>query len=598
MSILSPQSWRKRSTSHTALDQKLVGSFSGFKIPRLRQIKYLPKLLSAPEYRIIKILGVIVVVNLLFLGWKAYVARTEIVPRFGGTYTEGLVGAPAYINPLFLQSNDSDRDLVRLIYSGLMTYTKERTIAADLATGYTIAPDGKQYTFTLRRDVVWHDGEPFTADDVVFTLEKIKDSKTKSPLYSSYKDIGIKKTDQYTVQFTLDKPFAPFLDLATLPIMPRHAWEELSPEKLPLASLNLKPIGSGPWKFKSFQKDQDGTIRSYTIVRNDEYYGVKPYIEKVVFKFYPDTQSIVEGLKNRHIDGAGFLSSEERRQLAKDRELADHTLVLPQYTALFFNSTRKSELNSAAVRKALALAIDKNTLVADAFGGEARVIYGPILEGFVGYHNNLERHAFNLAAAKETLAGEGWNSNDKGELVKKSRKGEITRLSLELAVPDTSTSGAVADRVKEMWGALGIAVTVNRITAADIKESVIDPRAYDVLLYGALIGSDPDLYPFWHSSQSNAPGLNLAQFADKNADRLLEQARQETNEEKRGSLYRSFQEILAQEVPAVFLYSPTYSYIMKRAVKGVADQTVIAYPADRFTDLGHWYIKARREFKK
>ncbi len=598
MSILSPQSWKKQNVSHVDLDKKLVGSLSKTRLPRLGQLKYLSRILSRRDYRFLQILCAILLVNVVFLGWKAYLASTVEVPKYGGTYTEGLVGSPQYINPLFLHANDSDRDLVHLIYSGLVSYTADRTIVPDLAEKYEVSKDQKVYTFHLRKNVKWHDGEPFTADDVVFTISKIQDPTTKSPSQPSYADIVVKKIDDTTVSFSLSKPFAPFLDLAALPILPRHIWQDVSPEQLPLSSYNLKPIGTGAWKFKSFQKDSDGTIRSYTLVRNDDAYTRKSYLEKIVFTFYPDAESAIEGLKNRQVQGISFLPRTLRDQLVKDTALRYYHLSLPQYTALFFNQTNNTDLGNVSVRKALALFLDKERIVQESTKGEADVISAPLLKGFIGYHDTVKKYPFDPKQATELLGSAGWNRGADGKLATKDKKGGGRTFSIDLATVDTPQTVSAAGMVKEMWEKAGITVNVSVQSSSDIKSAVIDPRKYDVLLYGALIGSDPDLYPYWHSSQKNAPGLNLAMFSDSAADKLLEEARENADPKVREEKYKRFQDILADEVPALFLYSPTYTYVMTSTVRGVHDNRLIVYPADRFNDIYEWYIKAKRSFKK
>lgn len=569
------------------LDQQLVGSLSSKRTISFRQFKYLKRILSRREYRLLQVLGIIVLLNLAFLSWKGYTALTVEVPRSGGTYAEGLVGSPSTINPLFLQTNDSDRDLVRLVYSGLMRYTDDRALVADLAEKVAISDDHKVYTFTLRDGVKWHDGEPFSAQDVLFTVTKIQDPAAKSPLYASYKDISVKKIDPRTVSFTLEKPFAPFLDLATLPIIPEHLWGELGSEQLALSNLNLRPVGTGQWKFRSLQKDKDGTIRSYTFARNDEYYGERPFLEKLIFKFYPDSASAVQGLKNRHVQGVGFIPQEEREPIAKDQGLRTVRLHLPQYTALFFNTTGKKELQAHTVRVALASALDKPRLVAEGMAGEAENIDAPIVKGMLGYHSDIARGVFSPSHAEELLDGAGLKKGENGK----------RDLNIELVTVDTPATVRIAELIKTMWEHVGVSVALTNEPASTMRELVLNPRKYDILLYGTVVGSDPDLYPFWHSSQSNAPGLNLAQFANSEADTLLEEARVTPDSEKRALLYRKFQDILARELPAIFLYSPTYSYVLTNDIKGVRDDMIVAYPADRFDGLSRWYSASTRTWR-
>lgn len=584
MPLLSPQFWKKQDASHVTLDQQLLGSLSSKRHISIRQFKYLHRILTRREYRLIQILGIVVLLNFAFLSWKAYGALTVEVPRSGGAYSEGLVGNPNTINPLYLLANDSDRDLVALMYSGLMRYASNRELVPDLAEKVTISENRKEYTAALRQGVVWHDGEQFGADDVLFTIAKIQDPATKSPLFASYKDIIVKKKDEQTVVFTLPKPFAPFLDLLTVSILPAHLWQELSPEQLPLSTLNLKPVGTGPWKFRSLQKDKDGTIRSYTLARNNEYYGSKPYLEKLVFKFYPDMETAVQGLKNRHVQGVSFVPRAAREAFQKESDIRSYLLNLPQYTALFINAAGKKELQSLLVRQALAFALDKHRLVADGLAGEATVIDAPIPKGLLGYHVDVKKYPFDLQQAEKLLDGAG---------LKKDAAGKRT-LSLELVTVDTPEMGRVAEMVKEMWERLGISIALTKEPSGTMKEFVLEPRKYDILLYGAVVGSDPDLYPFWHSSQGAAPGLNLSQFSNAKADALLERGRELGNVEKRAEQYRALQDIIANEAPAIFVSSPLYTMLTKKEIKGIQNEKQIAYPSDRFSDLSEWYIKSKR----
>lgn len=614
--------WNKRKWSHASLDAKLVRSVTGFKLPNIKQWKYIPRLLSTTEKRIAIALFVSMAASAGFLGWAFYTVGTSAVARAGGSYTEGLVGYPQYINPLFLQNNDVDRDLSALLYSSLIRYNERREPVVDAAASYEVSADGKTYTFVVRQGMTWHDGETLNADDVVYTFTKIQDAALKSPLYISFKDVKIEKKDDRTVAFILQKPFAPFLDLMTTGILPQHIWKDIPNEQMPLAAYNLKPVGSGPWKFKTLQKEKDGSVVSYTLVRNESYYGSVPFLDKLTFRFYPDTDAAVQGLKNRNVQGISFLPRELRDRLKKDPDLSYYLFHLPQYTALFFNQDKKKELASKRVRKALTLAIDKDRIIAEAFGGEGSVIASPILPGFLGYDASLKPEPFDIARASQLLTDDGWKKNESGawyqERTVKERKTVTTTnargraisktvvqslikasapLSLTIVTADQADLVKTAHIVEEGWKALGVIVDVQISDPERIKQEVIDPRAYDVFVYGEIIGSDPDLYPFWHSSQARSPGLNLAGYSNASADKLLEDARAESNQQKRTEMYIKFQKILFDEQPAVFLANPTYNYVVERKVKGIGDNKYIVYPSDRFVDASRWHVKIRRTLK-
>ncbi len=613
--------WKKKSWSHASLDAKLVRSAGRFCLPTLRQWAYLPRLLSTKEKIIALALIGCFVASSAFLGIVGLRSVTATHPARGGAYTEGLVGSPQYINPLFLQNNDVDRDLSSLLYSSLIRYDEHRKAVGDLAEGYDVSDDGKIYTIHLRQGVVWHDGQPFGADDVVATFTKAQDPGLKSPLYVSFKDIKIEKKDDRTVTFTLPKAFAPFLDLMTVGILPQHIWQGIPNEQISFAAYNLKPVGTGPWKFKTLQKEQDGTIVSYTIVRNESYYGSIPLLDKITFKLYPDTDAATQALKNRNVQGISFLPRHLRDRLKKDGDLSYYSFHLPQYTAVFFNPDKQKDLASKKVRQALGYAIDKERIVSQVLGGEGAVVAGPILPGFAGYDESLKPYAFDLAKAAQILTEGGWKKNESGQWyqelsgkVPKSvtsvyRGRKIVRtvyetivkpsapLSITLVTADQEDLVKTTRIIEENWKALGISVDVQVNDPSRIKEEVIDPRAYDAFVYGEIIGSDPDLYPFWHSSQARAPGLNLAGFSNKTADALLEDARTTSDSAKRAEMYKKFQKILAEEQPALFLVNPSYNYVVQKKVKGISDNKYIVYPSDRFTDAAQWHVNVVRSWK-
>lgn len=600
MRLNSPRWWRGGTAVHEQLDKKLIHSLSPGGTPSLKQLKYLGKVLTGRERRMIFILLVVACANVLFLSTRALARSTVAVPKSGGQYTEGLVGSPRTINPLLLQNNDSDRDLAALVYSGLVRYTSQREITPDLAERFEINPEGTAYTFFLRSGVVWHDDKPFTADDVVFTMTRIQDPTLKSPLYFSFKDVRVEKVDDTTVRFTLQKSFAPFLDLMTTGILPAHLWNDIPSESFALATLNIKPVGTGPWKFKTLQKNQDGTIRSYTISRNDTYFGKKSYLKTIQFTCYPDSHSAVNALKNRTVDGISVLPKSLKGKLLQDKDLAYYTYHLPQYTALFFNALNNPDLRSLAVRQALASMIDRDSLIASALAGEGERSEGPFLSEFFGGESSAGGHGtYNPSRAVTLLETAGWKRSDKGLWTKedKGSKGKKRSLAVTITTINQEENIQVAELIKKTWMAGGVDARIQFVDPARVRTDVIDPRNYETLLYGEIIGSDPDPYSFWHSSQARFPGLNLASFSNTDADKLLEEARGTTDMNKRKSLYRKFQTIIDAETPAVFLYAPQYNYVVSKKIKGIANDRQLIFPSDRLIDSDSWYSKSKRTWK-
>lgn len=627
-------------SKQTDLDKQLVYSLKKKgKIPSFKQLKHLPKVLSPKEYFLIKLLGVIILFCLIFIGTDWYWKNVQFVPRDGGEFIEGEVGSPIYINPLLAQTNEVDLDISNLVFSGLMKFDKTGQLIPDLASSYEISPDQTTYVFHIKENVLWHDGEKLTADDIIFTVKNAQDPQFKSPLLYSLKGIKIEKVDDNTIKFTLKTPYTPFLSILTFGILPSHLWSNIPPENSRLVEYNLKPIGSGPWQFKSLTKDKQGNIKSYTLEKNKNNYGSKPYLNEITFKFYAETEEVIQAALNKQIQGISFTPKEYLDKVTKNKNLVVHSLRLPQYTAVFFNKRNNILLKNKTIRESLAYSIDKERILKEVLKQEGDIIYGPILPGYSGYHPDIKKYELDFAKANQLLDNDGWKkltpaeylevekalqdkqkeeaaknqpaSNtpiattapaaavtaeqiievDPGQEFFRQKKDSI--LKITLTTVDQPEYVKAAEIIKENWQKIGFKVKLNIIDGEKMQQEIIKPRAYDALLYGEIVGSDPDPYPFWHSSQADDPGLNLALFFDPDADKLIIEARKTTDLSAREKKYIEFQNILAQDIPAIFLYNPTYTYIIDKNIKGF-DLTQIILPSDRFNNLDQWYVKTRR----
>lgn len=570
------------------LDKKLVFSLSKSRIPSFKQLKHLPEIINSREKKIILACGLLVIVALIILGINLYLEKITYLPIPGGKYTEGLVGAPQYINPILAQNNDVDSDLSRIIFSGLIKLDERQNIAPDIATRYEVSTDQKTYIFYLRNNVLWHDGEKFTADDVIFTINSIQNQDYGSPLRASFNGIKAEKTDDYAVKFTLAQPFAPFLSSLTFGILPQHIWQDIPISNIMLAEYNLKPIGTGPFLFSSLTKDTAGDIKSYTLTRNEKYYGQKSYLDKITFKFYDNFQTAVDAMESKSTQGISLLPRQLKSQIIDKSRFNYYPLGLPQYTAIFINQGKNVILKDKDVRKALALGINRDKIVNETLGGDAGIVNGPILPGFLGFNPDLEKINYDPSQAMDILEKDGYRVQPDN-----SRLKDKTKLEITLTTVDQDDLSQVAKEIQTEWQAIGVAVNLQIVPGEKIKNDVIKPREYQMLLYGEMLGSDPDPYPFWHSSQTQDPGLNLSLFSNREADQLMETARQTTNLQDRYLKYIRFQNILAAELPAIFLYSPNYTYTVSKDIKGISLER-IAVPSDRFFGVEGWYTKTKR----
>jgi peptide/nickel transport system substrate-binding protein len=610
---------RQKIKKFNAHDERLVQKLaSNKKLPTWRQFTYVSNYLSSAEQLLVRILCGLACVSLIALGINLYLTNSSVKPALGGSYTEALVGAPRYINPLFAQANDVDLDLTSIIYSGLFKYT-DRGMEKDLVESYQISDDQLTYTIKLRSDVLWHDGEKMSAEDIVFTFGRIMNNKSKTPLYYNFQGVTLNKVDNQTVAFVLKTPFAPFLESLTVGILPEHLWRNINPENMSLTDYNLKPIGSGPYKFLSLIKNKNGEIKSFKLKRNPDYYAGAPYIEELVFKFLENFEQAVETLNNKKVDGISYLPKEIRARVINNRNLNFNLLHLPQYTAVFFNYDNSPILKDLLIRKVLSHAVNKEKIVNEIFNAEAQIIDNGVLPGSLGYNPNTVKYPYNVQHAKDELDKAGWklteyklpekptNEKDKEKIESTApvneeiypypvRKLKDRYLEFTLTTVNQPENVTIAAELQKEWQQIGAKVNL-RILNIEDTQIAIKNRSYETLLYGQILGYDPDPYPFWHSGQKVYPGLNLTSLNNPEIDKLLEEARKTVDETKRAEKYQKFQKLMAESVPAIFLFNPTYTYPQNKKIKNF-NTSKILNPANRFNQINEWFINTDRQLGK
>ncbi len=567
----------------------------------------MPRVLSQRERYLTLIFSLIALVSLIAIPYETYRHFTKEAPAPGGTLTEGIVGNPRYVNPLLAQ--DADKDLVGLIYSGLTKYDKNGKLIPSLAESYSISSDNLSYTFKLKKNVKWHDGEPVTAGDVIFTISTVQNPDYGSPQRVNWQGIGVNKIDDYTINFTLHNKYAQFLNNTTVGILPEHIWSKVKPANFSLSELNTKPVGSGPYEFGSLRKDTLGQIQEYNLTAFDKYFDRKAYITNIQLKFYSSENEMIGAYNRGEIDSLSFVSAQKLKSVRFQPKLNLNKIALPRYFAVFLNQTKNKVLADQNVRIALNQATDKNSLINKVLDGNGNAIDSPMLPGILDIPANTKKYAFDLDQAKKTLASAGWKYSQQDKILEKEikqapvKKGKtstpapstFTKLEIELTTSDWPELVNTANELKSQWEQLGIKVTVKTLSVADLQQAIKE-RNYDALLFGEVLNVDPDPFSFWHSSQKRDPGLNLALFDNKAADKLLEDARQLPNFSDRRLKYAEFQNIVIDQAAAVFLYSSEYIYPQLKKIVN-SNIRLIAYPAARFDNITNWYINTKRVFK-
>lgn len=608
---------KRKKINNNDADKRLIQSLNKSKMPSINQFKYIGQFLSKKEKKIINISLSVIAVSLIIISVTFYKNNIELVPAKGGNYTEALTGSPKLINPLYYSINTIDSDISSLVFSGLLKKDKDNKLIPDLAEKFEVSEDQKIYTFFLKDDIVWHDETSFSADDVVFTFNAISNPEYKSPLELSFEGVVVEKIDEHTVKFILNEPYAAFLELLTVGIMPSNLWQQIPPEAANLADLNLKPIGTGPYKFASLTKDKNGSIKSYELEINKDYFDKKPYMEKITFKFSPIFSESVAMLNEGRTEGIDYLPKEYEEKISSRNSYNLNYISQPQFTALFFNQNNFGALSDKRVRQALAYALNKTEITSNL---QAEPIDNPILPMFNEYYNpENTKYEYDLEKASLLLENAGWNvvevkpmesnieedqANDEGEEEDQPteptiepgqwrKKGEDF-LIVTITTVDQTESVQVAEAIQNAWQTINVKTNLNIVSAQSIQSNVIKSRSYQILLYGIILGSDPDQYPFWHSSQIGPSGLNLANYSNKEVDALLEDGRITNNPEIRKEKYFKFQEIIINDLPAIFLYTQKYPYLQSNKIKGF-DTSAITLPSDRFNNVANWYINTKKK---
>jgi peptide/nickel transport system substrate-binding protein len=501
-------------------------------------------------------------------------------PAYGGSLVEGEVGSPRFINPL-LALSDSDRDLSTLTYAGLMGLSGDGGLIPVLAQSYEISPDGKTYTFTLRPDAKFSDGSAVTAGDVVFTVEKAQDPAIKSPEYANWSGVRAEEVDTHTVRFTLAKPYAPFIGITTLGILPAKLWGTISDQEFAFSTYQTAPVGAGPFKVTDVSRDAAGLIESVTLSANKHYPLGRPYLDSITFQFYSRTEDLAEALADGSVASAYDIPSPSARSAPYARIFG-----------VFFNQSEKQVYTRIEVRKALSIAINRPGIIADVLGGSATPIMGPVPPDLTITQVPIPAADNRIAAAADVLENAGWKYSPV-DRVWKHAAAKQTLDTITIRTSNVPELKSVASAVKSDWEKLGIPVTIELYEPGDLSQNIIRPRKYEALLYGMVIGRNQDLYAFWSSQERNDPGLNIALYANKTVDALLESARTETDAHARLRDLQKIQNAVAADYPAAFIYAPSFTYSLPEDVGGVVLPQIVT-PSDRFANVAQWYRETDR----
>ncbi|PWH17452.1 MAG: hypothetical protein DDG60_02365 [Anaerolineae bacterium] len=520
-------------------------------------------------------------------------------PAEGGIYTEALIGSLGRLNPLLDQNNPADRDINRLLFSSLVKFDARGLPVPDLAESWGISLDGTIYNFSLRPNAVWHDGQPVTTADILFTIELIKADSSFFPadVREMWRQVQIKELPDNKLQFILPEPFAPFLDYLTFGVLPRHLLEGTPAEQLPAAAFNLAPIGSGPYRFERLIVE-NGRAAGVELRAFDRYYGRKAYMEQVIFRYYPDAAAALTAYRDGQVLAISELTPDVLPQALTEPTLNVYSGRLPELSLVLFNLNNPEVpfLQDAKLRRALLMGLNRQQIVDKLLAGQAILANGPIFPGTWAYHDGLEPVVYDPEGAITLLKNNKYTLPAEGGEVRTDPNG--TPLRFTLLHPDDALRTAIAQVIQQNWARIGVQVELQALPYDALVNERLAPRNYQAALIDLNLSRtpDPDPYPFWHQSEITG-GQNYSQWNNRAASEFLEQARITPDYTVRERLYRNFQVIFARELPALPLFYPVYSFGAAQQVLGVQVPPLFD-TSDRFQTLPDWYLVTRRTLEK
>jgi len=574
-------------------------------LPNKKEIRKALDSFSKKEWFIFITLFIVVIISILLIFQKINQHFVIETPSRGGKISEGIIGVPRFVNPI-LALSDADKDLTTLLYSGLMRKTIEGDLIPDLAEKYEISKDKLIYTFTLKDKISFHDGEQITANDILFTINMVKNPIFKSPQRVSWVGVEVNKINNKTIQFVLKQPYAPFLEDTILGILPSHIWESLPSEQFSFSNLNIKGIGSGPYKVKKIKKNTAEIVTYYKLVFFKKFALGEPFIKKLIIRFYPNEDTLLDAFNNKEINQISAIDPKKIEDIKRKRNYRVETTILPRIFGLFFNQNQASIFTDQKIINALDKAIDKERIIKEVFNNYAVAIDSPIPPSLLDEEYKLidssqkllpsmAKTVENRANAINILENSGWKLNNEGLLSKKVDK-ETIQLKFSISTSDTPELKRTAELIKEDLATIGVEVELKIFEIGDLNQNVIRPRKYDALLFGQIVSQESSLFAFWHSSQRNDPGLNVALYANLKVDKLLEDALNFLDTKERLEKYIQFREQIKKDTPAVFIYSPEFIYVVSKNIKGLSINH-LNVTSDRFLEINKWYLEINKIWK-
>ena len=517
-----------------------------------------------------------------------------IQPTTGGVYTEAVIGSFGRLNPVLDLFNPADRDATRLLFSGLVRFDDRGLPLGDLAETWGISEDGTVYNFSIRPSALWHDGEPVTSDDVAFTIEYLRSDELPLPgdLRDLWRQVEVRVLDDKTLQFRLPEPFAPFLDYMSFGVLPKHLLAGVAPAGLLDADFNLRPVGSGPYRLDRLISEQ-GQIKGVVFSAFEDYYAGRPFIDQVIFRYFPDALSAFAAYQAGEVLGISRVTTDILAEALNAPDLNIYTGRMPELTLIYLNLdvTELPFFQDASLRRALLMGLNRQRLLDQILVGQAIMADGPIFPGTWAHYEGIERLEYDSQAALAAIKNAGYTIPAEGGAV---REKDGVKFSFEIVYPDDPLHAGLVEMIRSDWAKLGVEVQPKPVAYDELLDNYLTPREYQAALVDLNLSHypDPDPYPFWDQAQTTG-GQNYGKWNDRRASEFLELARVSADIDERAKAYRNFQVRFTTEMPALPLFYSVYTYAVDEQVQGVRMGSLFD-PSDRFATLNTWFLIVKR----
>lgn len=533
------------------------------------------------------------VVGLLLISEQTGFRLISPAPARGGTYTEALLGNLQRLNPVLDYYNVPDRDVDRLIFSSLFKFDERGLPVGDLAEEWGISYDGLLYNITLRGNALWHDNQPVTASDVVFTIEMMRDKNSVLPqdLKTFWDGIEVLALSDQVLQFKLAEPFAPFMDYLTFGVLPKHLLSSLGYQEMLVSAFNLQPIGSGPFKFERLIVEA-GEIKGVVLSANLQFYGNVPTISHLAFRYYADLPKAFSAYKEGKVQALSNLEGDVLKAVLNEPDLSVYSIKKPEVSLVLLNlnNPEVKYFQDANVRKALLAAVNRQKLIETALQGQGVIADLPLLPGTWAFYDGVARTNYDPQSANLLLRQAGYVLNQEGSGTR-SKNG--IPLSFTLIHPDDETHTRVAAYLRDEWKKIGVEAILSPVAYDALVLDYLQPLTYQAALVDLnfLRSPDPDPYPFWDQSQQSG-GQNYSQWENRIVSQYLEEARVSQDLNERTKLYRNFQVVFANELPALPLYYPVFTFAVQNNIQGIRLGAFFDY-SDRFYNISEWSLAGK-----